>query len=120
MHGNTCEEANPARSIFRSRSHGGTMTADATDMSTPVTRGELKEELAKFEIKLDQKLELWGGALMARIADSERRMIAELARHCSAMQEVLSKQISTIDEKYSDLPARVRRLETKVFTPRRR
>jgi hypothetical protein len=131
MHGNTCEEANPARSIFRSRSQGGTMTADATDMSTPVTRGELKEEFAKFEIKLDQKLgkleikldqklELWGGALMARIADSERRMIAELARHCSAMQEVLSKQISTIDEKYSDLPARVRRLEVKVFAPRRR
>jgi ubiquinone biosynthesis protein UbiJ len=111
------------------------MTADATDMSTPVTRGELREEFARFEIKVDQKLdqlerrldlkfdqklEIWGGALVARIADSERRMIAELARHCNAMQEALSKQISVIDEKYSDLPARMRRLEAKVFAPRRR
>jgi hypothetical protein len=115
------------------------MTIDATDMSTPVTRGELKEELAKFETrfdqKLDQKLELWGGALLARIAASEQRMLAalaqqilaseqrmltELSRHCGAMQESLSKQISVIDEKYNDLPGRVRRLEAKVFRPRRR
>lgn len=99
------------------------MTTDATDMSTPVTRGELREELAKFEIRLDQKfdqkLDLWGGALLARIAESEKRMIAELARHCNAIQEALLKQISAIDEKYRDLPARVRRLEAKAF-PRRR
>jgi hypothetical protein len=96
------------------------MTADTIDMSAPVTRGELREELARFEQKLDQKLEIWGGALLARIADSERRMLAELSRHCNAMQEALSKQLSIIDEKYSDLPARVRRLEARVFTPRRR
>jgi hypothetical protein len=118
------------------------MTVDATDMSTPVTRGELKEELANFELRLeqkleqkfDQKLELWGGALLFRIAASERmiaelgqrmlaseqRILAELARHCGAMQESLSKQISVIDEKYSDLPRRVRRLEGKVFAPKRR
>jgi len=34
------------------------MTADATDMSTPVTRGELREELATLEIRLDHKLDL--------------------------------------------------------------
>lgn len=96
------------------------MTADATDMSTPVTRGELREEFAKFEVRLDQKLELWGGALLDRIAASERRMLAELARHCGAMQESLSKQISVSDDKYNDLPGRVRKLEAKVFAPKRR
>jgi hypothetical protein len=55
---------------------------DSTDMSTPVTRGELKAELEQFEIRLeqrieqkfDQKLEFWGGALLARIEAGERRM----------------------------------------------
>jgi hypothetical protein len=144
--GNARKRAFATSATFRSRSPGGTMTVDATDMSTPVTRGELKEELANFELRLeqkleqkleekfDQKLELWGGALLFRIAASERmiaelgqrmlaseqRILAELARHCGAMQESLSKQISVIDEKYSDLPRRVRRLESKVFAPKRR
>jgi hypothetical protein len=74
---------------------------DSIDMSTPVTRGELKAELEQFEIRLEQRLEdklerkledklerklerkledkfdqklgLWGGALMARIDGLERR-----------------------------------------------
>jgi hypothetical protein len=121
---------------FRSRSRGGIVIGDAIDMSSPVTRGELREELAQLEIrleakleskldqklesKLDQKLEMWGGALLARIADSERRLLAELARHCNSIQESLSKQLSVIDEKYADLPARVTRLEAKAFARRRR
>lgn len=96
------------------------MTPDPNDMSTPVTRGELRAELATFEQKLDQKLEIWAGALRAHIAESERRLLAELARHYKAIQEALSKQISVIDDKYRDLPARVRKLEARVFTPRRR
>src|SRR4051812_43163219 len=46
-----------ARSASRSRSTGGTVMIDATDMSTPVTRGELRAELEQFEIRLEQKLE---------------------------------------------------------------
>ncbi len=119
---------------------------DSTDMSTPVTRGELKAELEQFEIRLEQKLErkfdvkleLWGGALLARLEAGEQRMskrmdameqrfdameqrlLAELARHTGTIQEWMAKQISVIDEKYADLPLRVAGLETKVFTPRRR
>lgn len=130
--------------------------ADATDMATPVTRGELRAELvqfevrfAQFEVRLEQKLEMWGGALLARIESgerriesgeqrlieriesgeqrlldridsSERRLLAELARHTRASYEEMSTQISVIDEKYADLPPRVSRLEIKVFPPRRR
>jgi hypothetical protein len=72
-----------------------------------------------------------GGALLARIdsherrlaeqfregiASSEQRLLAELARHTRAIQESMSTQISVVDEKYDDLPARVRRLEATVFT----
>jgi len=32
----------------------------------------------------------------------------------------MSTQVSVLDEKYADLPRRVRRLEAKVFAPRRR
>jgi hypothetical protein len=117
----------------------------ATDMSTPVTRGELREELAQLE----RKLESWGGALLARIQSGERRiesserrllariesgeqrmleridaseqrLLAELARHTRASSEDMSAQISVFDEKYADLPPRVSRLETKVFAPKRR
>jgi exonuclease VII large subunit len=133
---------------------------DATDMSTPVTRGELREEIAqletRLETRLDQKLEnletrldqklerldqkferldqkferldqkfehleirletrldLWGGALL-------ERLMTELARHTRASQEAMSTEISVIDEKYADLPARVTRLEATVLAPDRR
>ena len=76
----------------------------------------------------DGKLELWGGALLARIdalstrmdvttsrleariEAGEQRLLAELARHAGAIQEAVSRQISVIDEKYADLPARVSQL----------
>jgi exonuclease VII large subunit len=111
------------------------MMDDATNMSTPVTRGELKAELEQFEIRLDQKLDqklqkleqkldqklgLWGGALRAQIEASEQRLLTELARHVRAIQEALSTQVSVIDEKYADLPARVKHLEATVFRPKRR
>ena len=51
---------------------------DATDMSTPVTRGELRKELAHLATKAE--LEIWGGALlarlMARIESGEQRVMA--------------------------------------------
>ena len=113
------------------------MMRDSTDMSTPVTGGEF----AQFEIRLEQRLaqlatkaeitqlatkaelELWGGALLARVLEridrSEQRLLAELARHTRASAEDLSTQISVIDEKYADLPLRVSKLETKVLRTKR-
>ncbi len=121
--------------------------SDLTDMSTPVTRGDF----AQFEIRLEQRLaqlatkadiaplatkadiaqlatkaelEIWGGALLARIETriecSEQRLLKELARHTKAIEEAMSTQISVIDEKYADLPARMSRLETAMFRRKRR
>jgi chaperonin cofactor prefoldin len=139
--------------------------ADSGDMSTPVTRGELREEIEHLEIRLDgidrklatematkadlaqleakmatnfaqlearleakmatkadlaqvatqmaYNLDLWGGALF-------ERLLTELARHTRASQEAMSTQISTFDNKYADLPARVSHLETAVFAPKQR
>ena len=149
--------------------------AELIDMSAPVTRGELREELtvvreeiahlrteargefafvrgeARDEFKLVREeisqlrtearanLEIWGGALLARIearfdqcatrdelADTrkeivelrkemlamEQRLGIDLARHVKAIQESLSVQVSVVDEKYADLPDRVTRLES--------
>jgi hypothetical protein len=123
--------------------------AGATDMSTPVTRGELRAELAPLATKADllplatkadlhaalvplatkadlvplatkAELDLWAGALLARMEVFEQRLLAELARHIKAAFESMSAQISVIDEKYADLPPRVGRLEGKVLTPGRR
>ena len=105
--------------------------SEEMDMSTPVTRGELREEIALLEQKIDQKLahfatkrelEFWGGALLARmetfeqrLGGFEQRLLAELAQHTKTISESLSAQISIIDEKYADLPTRVSRLEGEVF-----
>jgi hypothetical protein len=112
---------------------------DPTGMSTPVTHGELREELERLEIHLEQKfeqerahmatktdLEIWGGALhMAMKTNFEiwggalfERLMTELARHVKAIQEAMSTQVSVIDDKFADLPARVSHLETAVFAPK--
>jgi hypothetical protein len=102
------------------------MTPDAPDMSTPVTRGELREDLAQLDQKFKQWLEIWGGALLTRIESTEQRLNeriglveqhlhADLARHTSAVYESMTAQIRVIDEKYADLPARVHQLEGNVF-----
>ena len=80
-----------------------------------------KAEIAQLATKAE--LELWGGALLARLLDridsSEQRLLAELARHTRASYEDMSTQISVIDEKYADLPPRVSKLETKVLRTKR-
>ena len=102
----------------------------ATDMSTPVTRGELREELTNFRLELQQavaplatkvELDIWGQALLAhlqsgkrelteRIELFEQRLITELARHARAFQESTASMIAVIDG----------RLEAEVLAPRRR
>ena len=117
--------------------------ANEIDMSTPVTRAELKEELQRFPTKADLKaalkkelerfvtkaelkkelerfatrvdLEVWGGALYERILESERRLLKELASLASAHQEEIMRMIVVIDDKYKDLPHRMRRVEAVVF-----
>jgi hypothetical protein len=122
---------------------GGGIMSDVNDMSTPVTRAELLEQLAQLEERvrtqlalqehrtdgkfdqlrrdMDIKLDVWGGALLARITgletrfvESEQRLLAELARHTRAIQESMTTQISVVDEKYKDLPARMNRVEADV------
>jgi hypothetical protein len=85
-----------------------------------------REEIAQLATKAE--LEIWGGALLARIESgeqrllkhidsSEQRLLVEVARHIRASQEEMSRQLSVIDEKYADLPSRMSRLEAKVFGP---
>jgi len=132
---------------------------DSTTMSTPVTRGELLDALAQFrqDFRADllsdvqaamtqaiaqaiaqavaplatrAELELWGGALLARIQQTEHQLRQEirqtetrlyhdlyqdLARHVSAAQETLVAQIAASTEPFVGLPDRVRRLEDEVF-----
>ena len=118
--------------------------SNAEDMSTPVTRGELREELARLRQEFPQAiaplatkadLDLWGGALLDRIQSGERAMKEQmkellkaterqlqmdLARYAGALQESMSAMLTAHDEKYADLPGRVRRLEGHVFGPESR
>ena len=118
------------------------MTNEA-NMSTPVTRDELRDELTQLEQRVDLRfeqvdrrfeqisseltktatkveLELWGGALMACIEQSEKRLLMEIARHTQANHEAAMRLLAAIDDKYTDLPGRVNRLEGAVFPHERR
>lgn len=101
--------------------------ADGLDAKLDGLRDELKQELAQLATKTE--LEIWGGALLARIESGERRLIerldlteqrlhAELARHTAAVHESMSALLAASDEKYADLPGRVSWLETAVFAPK--
>ena len=123
----------------------------ASNMSAPVTRGELREELKLLRAEIHQaiaplatkaelaplatkaeleqavaklatkaELELWGGALLARIDSSQQQLQADLARHANALHEWLGSMLRAHDEKDTDLPGRVGRLESAVFTPKPR
>jgi hypothetical protein len=105
------------------------------------TRAELQELRSEFKAELG----MWGGALVARIQQgeqrignlergqdqlimlaqqtqqqiqqTEQRLLAELARHTSAIHESMRTQIKASTEPFDDLPDRVHRLETEVFGP---
>jgi len=87
---------------------------------TPVTHGELHDAVAQLETKLAQMatradLEIWAGALMARIAAlfdlgeqrrqlGEQRLRQDLARHSSAIYESMSTPSSGDDDERDDPP----------------
>jgi hypothetical protein len=116
--------------------------AKASNMSAPVTRGELKVELKQLRSELATKaelqqaalaaraelqqavlaaradLEIWGGALRAHIDRGLQQLQIDLARHANALHESMATMIRGFDDKYVDLPGRVGRLESAVFAPK--
>jgi hypothetical protein len=82
------------------------------------TKAELAEAIAPLATKAE--LEICFGALLARTDRMQRELQLDLARHANALHEWLTSMLRAHDEKYADLPARVNRLESAVFTPERR
>ncbi|HEY1553393.1 MAG TPA: hypothetical protein VGF94_01105 [Kofleriaceae bacterium] len=84
---------------------------DDEDMTKPVTRGELRAELAEMRAEMRK----WAGALNDRIERGERLIMRhvseEIARCTNAILEAVRGQIGAVDDKYKDLPRRVARLE---------
>src|SRR5439155_16480056 len=102
------------------------------------TKAELREELKQYATKadLERALEIWAGALRAELASKAELaefksdvtaqlasvradVIAEIRTLTLAVQESTATHFTVLDDKYRDLPARVTRLESKVFPPRR-
>jgi hypothetical protein len=93
-----------------------TVSNTEDDMDKPVTKRELH-----------RALEVWGGALEARLeakikanGDENRHQLSvELAQHTNRILEETQKMLGAYDEKYRDLPDRVDVLEKAVLTPKR-
>lgn len=106
--------------------------SDTPDMDAPVTRREMYEAL-----------ETWAGAIIEKMTTAitelrtelrnalridlrnelratERRLSAELRQHTKSSEDELATRLVAVDQQYTDLPARVTRLEAKVFAPSRR
>lgn len=115
------------------------------DMEQPVTKRELRQELAEFRTELraelQQGLSFVIDTLTARMAelrtDIMQHVSTEIARATTASKEEMMRHLSTefakatsasndqhrdqltvIDDKYKDLPPRVARLERAVFPPK--
>jgi len=85
--------------------------ADLAQLATQLeAKMATKADLAHVATQMAYNLDLWGGALF-------ERLLTELARHTRASQEAMSTQISTFDDKYAALPARVSHLETGCLHP---
>jgi BMFP domain-containing protein YqiC len=92
------------------------------DMNAPITRGEMYEAL-----------EIWAGnieaRLGARLSEAFDRLRDDLAAQMRGHKEDLERLIRGMDDKYTqlpervtkleELPARVTKLEAKVFAPKR-
>ncbi len=119
------------------------MPDNEDDMEAPVTRRELREEFAKFEErferkldeKLDEKLEqkftreftVFRREIDDKLAEVNRTLSVELARHVNAVAELLRTEIRalgenkpTLTEVLETLPRRVEKLEERVFAPPKR
>lgn len=81
------------------------------DMDAPVTRRELKEELAAFEERLEQRFDDFEQKLEQKLDERFSKMLAELAQHVNAGLEQTRIWFGVIDDKYKDLPPRVTTLE---------
>jgi hypothetical protein len=84
----------------------------------------LDERIDELGQRLDKRIDGVEQRLRAdlgkHIDEAEQRLHADLAMFAKAHQESMATLISVIDEKYADLPARVKRLEGAVFHSKRR
>jgi hypothetical protein len=95
------------------------------DMDAPVTRRELREELASFKQAFEERID---AIIDAKL---EQKLEQKLAHFANVILEAVRAQIAALDDKYGslplriatfetqygDLPARVATLERKVFAP---
>jgi hypothetical protein len=61
-----------------------------------------------------------GQRMGQQLVDTEQRLMAELGRYTKASEEELTTRVAVIDEKYADLPRRVKLLEGAVFPAKKR
>jgi hypothetical protein len=93
------------------------------DMDAPVTRREFQDGLAVTGREFREGLAELKAELTAELASkTEVRIIIqqELAHQFKLIQEYFSFQFRAVDDQYTDLPARVTRLEDAVFKPKSR
>jgi hypothetical protein len=96
--------------------------SEPLDMDAPVTRREMHEALETWAAVIIDKLTTsLTTSLTAKMTAMEERLMTALGRATRASEEELTTRVRVVDDQYRDLPARVTRLEAKVFaSPKRK
>jgi hypothetical protein len=98
----------------------------ATRRDVKELRGGLKSEISELRSELKSEISELRGELAKRptqtqIDASFRQVMVHIdtafAQHVNAILEDVRKQIAGLDDRYHDLPERVTKLETAVFSP---
>jgi hypothetical protein len=98
------------------------------DMTAPVTRGELKEELTTFRTEMRADFSTFRSEMRDEFAAFRKELGtfvgSEIARHFKVAVESMRQQFGVLDDKQNDqndqhvsLARRVDRLEVAVFDP---
>ena len=90
------------------------LSNERTDRNLGLWGGALRAEMHEFRAELRAEFASFVTAVERAISVSHATLSSELARHVSAILEASRREVTVVDEKYSDLPARVLRLEQKV------
>ena len=93
--------------------HTASMIADSEKRMYSQTSGLIANVIAESEKRVL-------GAVQLMFETWEQRLLYELRSQTKSSETELATRLVAVDDQYKDLPARVTRLEAKVFTPAKR
>jgi len=92
---------------------GGALRAQITSDLQRSLQQQMQQQMQHIQQMLQQQML----HMQQQLQNTQQQLQLDLARHANALHESMVALVHAHDEKYTDLPGRVRRLESAVFDP---